>query len=145
MDGDPVYCIRHADWNADRAALRKVRYAVFVQEQGIPETLEWDASDAESFHLLAVNKEGQAIATARLLASGQIGRMAVLSEYRDHGIGSELLRQLLTVAKGRGLEEVFLHAQISAIPFYRRFGFRSEGPTFEEAGIPHQQMRLPVR
>jgi predicted GNAT family N-acyltransferase len=35
---------------------------------------------------------------------------------------------------------VQLHAQTQAIGFYRQFGFSESGPTFMEAGIPHQAM-----
>ena len=35
---------------------------------------------------------------------------------------------------------VLLHAQASAVPFYRRFGFAETGPHHEEAGIVHVTM-----
>jgi predicted GNAT family N-acyltransferase len=35
-----------------------------------------------------------------------------------------------------------LHAQASAVGFYRRSGWQLRGPVFEEAGIAHQEMVL---
>ncbi|HSQ06393.1 MAG TPA: GNAT family N-acetyltransferase, partial [Chromatiaceae bacterium] len=94
----PEFTIRQADWGTDREALRSVRLAVFVQEQGVPEELEWDSVDAGAVHLLGLSAEGTPIATARLLPTGQIGRMAVLPQWRGRGVGTALLREVLSLA-----------------------------------------------
>jgi predicted GNAT family N-acyltransferase len=36
---------------------------------------------------------------------------------------------------------VHLHAQTTAVDFYRRAGFLPHGAVFEEAGVQHQEMR----
>jgi predicted GNAT family N-acyltransferase len=38
--------------------------------------------------------------------------------------------------------EVYLNAQLRAIPFYERHGFRKEGEMFVEADIQHYKMVL---
>ena len=134
--------IRQADFIADFDKLKHIREAVFVQEQGVPLALEWDEHDAQAYHLLAFADEHTPVATARLLDSGRIGRMAVLREWRQCGIGTALLRQLLDEARTRGLTQVTLSAQVRAIPFYQRLGFVTSGATYEDAGIPHQDMKL---
>ncbi|MGB5831370.1 MAG: GNAT family N-acetyltransferase, partial [Thiohalocapsa sp.] len=116
--------------------------AVFVREQLVPEQLEWDGADGDAIHLVAESGPGVAIGTARLLASGQIGRMAVLSEWRDQGVGTRLLMELLKIASATRYPTPFMHAQTAAVPFYRALGFKAEGEVFEEAGIPHQRMVL---
>lgn len=118
---------------------------MFVTEQGVPEQLEWDGKDAQAVHLIAETASGMAIGTARLLAGGRIGRMAVLANYRGQGVGSALLKQVLRLARQQGLRTLSLHAQIQVVPFYRRFGFEVVGDSFEEAGITHQAMRLTVQ
>ncbi len=40
----------------------------------------------------------------------------------------------------QGFRQVLLHAQASAVGFYRRAGFTPRGTPFEEAGIEHQEM-----
>jgi predicted GNAT family N-acyltransferase len=132
--------LRRADWAQDQAALRKVRELVFIQEQRVPEALEWDGLDEGATHLLC-EVGGRAIATARMLTDGHIGRMAVLAEHRNLGIGSTMLMQLMEIARERGLCEVWLDAQVQAIPFYEKLGFNAEGETFMDAGIPHRRMR----
>jgi predicted GNAT family N-acyltransferase len=136
----PLYAIRIAHWPQDQALLRQVRSQVFVREQRVPETLEWDDMDNQALHLLALDEVESPIGTARLLPSGQIGRMAVLSPWRRRGIGSALLRRLLAEASQGDWPELFLNAQLSARRFYERQGFRAEGEVFEEAGIPHLRM-----
>lgn len=132
--------VRRADWERERDALQRIRAQVFVREQGVPESLEWDGLDSEAKHVIAETPEGEAIGTARLLPSGQIGRMAVLREHRGHGTGTRLLLSLLEIAGDCRQAPVYLNAQSTAIDFYRRLGFEAEGPEFDEAGIAHRRM-----
>ncbi len=134
------YRVRRAAWPADQAALRGLRERVFVREQGVPLELEWDGLDAEAIHLLAEDAAGRPVGTARVLASGQIGRMAVLAEFRGLGIGGSLLAAALEASRHSGLPRPWLNAQTSAQGFYERAGFRPQGETFTEAGIPHRKM-----
>jgi len=129
-------------WSNEQQNLQNIRKMVFVQEQGVPEHLEWEADDLVATHLLANHAAYGAVGCARLLASGQIGRMAVLAEYRKQGIGSALLKKAIIITKVMKYPDVFLHAQLSAMNFYQRFGFVAEGEEFQEAGIPHIVMRL---
>jgi predicted GNAT family N-acyltransferase len=130
------------EWNSHRDALRGLREKVFIIEQGVPRELEWDGEDERSHHFIALNEAGQALGCARLLPSGQIGRMAVLAEHRQHGIGMRLLVEAIEAAKRLGFARVMLHAQTHATTFYRKAGFEPVGEIFMEAGIPHQEMFL---
>ena len=129
------------DWRAAQAEAKRIRVTVFVEEQGVPAELEMDENDAASLHALAYT-DGRAIGTGRLLPDGHIGRMAVLKEWRGRGAGRSLLRRLIDAARQRGHREVALSAQVHALEFYRAEGFEPEGAIYEEAGIPHQAMRL---
>jgi hypothetical protein len=92
--------------------------------------------------VLARDAAGAPIGTGRLAPDRRIGRMAVLREWRDHGVGDALLMTLLQAARDQGLHAVSLHAQAPALDFYLRHGFRPRGPRFLEAGIEHQDMVL---
>jgi len=132
-----------ATWQAAKAQLRSVRSAVFIQEQNVPENLEWDGEDARAMHALACDAQGRAIGTARLLLHGDrahIGRMAVLKAWRRRGVGTALLECLLTEAQRHGASSALLNAQTYAAPFYARAGFTREGVEFLDAGIPHYRM-----
>ncbi len=139
MESEQAYFVRRADWGVDRVALRAVRDLVFVEEQGVPLALEHDDEDATAFHLLAEDRDGSTIGTGRLLATGQIGRMAVVPRWRNRGVGRALLSALLAEAEARGIAP-FLNAQHTAVRFYAGFGFEATGPEFLEAGIRHRRM-----
>lgn len=136
--------IRSAHWTRDHVTLAEIRRRVFIEEQGVPEALEWDDEDDLAQHWLAL-VDGQPVGTARMLPSGHIGRMAVLIRARGQGVGSALLQQSIAHARAKQLREVYLHAQTHALAFYERHGFIAEGPEFIDAGIPHRTMRLILR
>ena len=144
--GEPVLDLQLGTWDQLGRQAQPIRQAVFVDEQGIPADLEYDAADASAVHAVAVNRLGRAVATGRLLehAPGvsKIGRMAVIRALRGGGAGAAVLQALLDAARTRGDREVILHAQASAVGFYARRGFRTVGGPFEEAGIAHQAMAL---
>jgi predicted GNAT family N-acyltransferase len=130
-------------WSTDRPQLRQVRREVFILEQSVPEELEWDDEDPVSVHVLAtLNREP--VGTGRLTPAGKIGRVAVVRKCRGMGLGQRIMKLLLHEARHRGLTEVRLSAQLSAMPFYEKLGFRAEGEVFDEAGIPHRNMRMPL-
>ncbi len=128
-------------WEEARPLAYPIRLAVFVHEQKVPEELELDDDDPTAWHAV-VFKDGQAIATGRLLRNGKIGRLAILREYRGLGLGSELLKTLVSYGRQEGIKQFFLHAQTSAIGFYERLGFKAIAPVFNEAGIDHIKMVL---
>jgi len=136
-----AFTISETDWGRDAARLGVVRRAVFIDEQGVPEAMEWDEHDAVSAHWLALAADGSPIGCARLLPDGHIGRMAVLPDWRRRGVGRGLLAAVLHVAQARGHRTLRLSAQTHAASFYARAGFAAMGPEYEEAGIPHVAMQ----
>jgi predicted GNAT family N-acyltransferase len=137
-----LFVVRPVNWIASREKLRAVRRAVFIEEQNVPEELEWDEADERAYHVLATSAEGDAIGTGRLKLDGQIGRMAVAREWRGRGVGAAILQALLELARKEGCSAVRLHAQNHAVRFYAKFGFAPVGGEFEEAGIRHRAMEL---
>ncbi len=146
--GESMADLQSGDWSEWGALISPLRAAVFVEEQGIDASLEWDSSDATAVHAVACNRLGQAVATGRLLhhAPGvaRIGRMAVARPLRGSQLGRSVLQALERTAQGRGDTEVVLHAQCSAEDFYTRNGYVAQGSVFEEAGIRHIAMRKPL-
>ena len=60
--------ISFVNWDEAQSALRHIRQTVFVEEQQVPEDLEWDSDDKVAVHLLG--KEGnRAVACARLTSA----------------------------------------------------------------------------
>jgi predicted GNAT family N-acyltransferase len=136
----PAFRVRVADWERDEAPLRRIRHDVFVREQGVPETLEWDGRDAACRHVVANDEKGAVIGCGRLLSDGSIGRLAVERTWRGRGVGSAILSRLVDIARNAGCERVVLNARTDAGAFYARRGFAVAGPEFTEAGIRHRKM-----
>ena len=132
--------IRQVTWNDASETLCAIRFEVFVEEQSVPIDEELDGMDDVSTHFLATI-DGKAVGVARLMPSGQIGRMAVLASHRKHGIGALLLKAAVKEALENGHSEPFLHAQTHALSFYAANGFEAFGELFLDAGIEHRAMR----
>jgi len=127
--------------DSNNSELRTIRHRVFIDEQRVPEALEWDKHDASASHFLLC-LDTMPVACARLKTDGQVGRMAVLKGYRGQGYGSMLLEHILQTARTAGFRKLYLHAQTSAISFYEKHGFSAHGSEFMDAGIPHREMMI---
>jgi len=135
--------IQLAIWPEDKKVLSLIRRQVFIEEQKVPEEMEWDEFDVSSIHCIA-SVNGKAVGTGRLMNNGQIGRMAVLKNYRGNGIGAAVLMFLINQHRSHTNIPITIHAQTHAIDFYKHFGFVINGDEFDEAGIPHCEMILEV-
>jgi len=122
----------------------EVRRQVFVDEQGISEHLEFDGHDKEALHIVAKDRE-KVIGTARVIfiasSKAKIERMAIQKAFRGRGIGREIITFLIKNLRNKQVEQVVLHAQCSAIPFYKLCDFEESGSPFMEAGIKHVKMQ----
>ncbi|MGW2439561.1 GNAT family N-acetyltransferase [Streptomyces goshikiensis] len=148
-----AFTVRVAAGEADRAACFAVRTEVFVIEQSVPESIEYDADDAVAVHVLAEGPDGAPLGTGRLLYGpealaktgspevGSLGRLAVTKAARGLGVGVALVRAIEAEAGRLGLAAVDLGAQTHALGFYERLGYEAYGPEFQDAGIPHRSMR----
>ncbi len=136
--------VEPADFVADFDDLRSIREAVFVVEQQIPQSIEFDTIDPSCHHFIARDANHNPIGTARLSPDQKIGRMAVLPDWRNKGVGKALLITAIDKARKLGWTEVSLNAQVAATGFYEKAGFVKQGQLFNEANIPHQLMFLAI-
>ncbi len=138
----PDYRIEPADYKVDFADLRAVRDSVFIIEQHIPADLEQDDKDPHSHHVIARDNHHHPVGTGRLTPEGQIGRIAVLHQWRNQGVGQSLLRALIERAQKQGLAKIILDAPPTATGFFQKFGFISEGEVFSVAGNELRRMNM---
>ena len=119
--------------------IRRIRNAVFTLEQKVPEDIDFDGKDPQAVHVLV--KDGDRyVGTGRMLKDGHIGRLAVLGEQRGKGFGAEAVRALIGEAERKGIKRVFLGAQMHAVDFYKKLGFKEYGLPFMEANMEHIHM-----
>jgi predicted GNAT family N-acyltransferase len=131
-------------WIDGLSQLKNIREKVFIQEQKVTPQLEWDGMDEKAIHFLVFNDKA-AIGCARAIVIKdhmQLGRMAVLKEYRGQGIGSALIEKAMTTAKLNQLSAIYISAQCHAIDFYKKFGFEVTSDIYFDAEIPHRDMTL---
>ena len=136
--------IEIAKWIDDHTQLKNIREKVFIQEQKVTPQLEWDGMDEKAIHFLVFNDKA-AIGCARAIVIKdhmQLGRMAVLKEYRGQGIGGALIEKAMTIAKLNQLSAIYISAQCHAIDFYKKFGFEVKSDIYLDAEIPHRDMTL---
>ena len=120
-----------------------VRRKVFVEEQGVPLSLELDELDNTSSHFVVYN-ENVPIGAGRIRESnagiGKVERVCILPEFRGKHLGKSIMQSLEDHAAVQNFEKVVLNAQSQAIPFYERIGYVITSPEFMDADIPHRTM-----
>ena len=151
--------IEIADYREKIEAIEYIRTQVFQKEQGVAAELEFDGKDNDATHLLAY-VENKAIGTLRIrnidvknintsieydgtslpTFSVKIERLAVLSNYRNQGIGTKLMMTALNTIDRKNNCQVIVHAQEYISEMYEKLGFVRVGETFTEANIPHIKM-----
>ena len=122
----------------------KVRCRIFVVEQECPYQ-DVDGIDESAVHLFYRDADGIAAYLRMFPRPGeentvQIGR--VLTVKRGVGLGAKLMREALRASRELypGCS-MYLEAQVQAIGFYEKAGFRVTSDEFDEDGIPHVEMR----
>jgi len=123
----------------------RLRWTVFVEEQGVRPSEELDAHDRSgAVHALALLDgvpcgAGRVIFPAPGLAT--IESMAVALEARGEGVGRALLAFLESEALRGGAAKLTLWAQVRARAFYEKAGYAAAGAEFDDGtGIPHVAM-----
>lgn len=141
------FTYKFANSNNELNGAFAVRKKVFVEEQGIPEELEWDEHDKEALHIVAKDAN-KVIGTARILFldanQAKLERMAVLKRFRHKGVGRGITSFVNEELRKRNVNEIFLHAQYRVVDFYKSCGFEEVGTTFCEAGIEHIKMHRQI-
>ncbi|MFC6175365.1 GNAT family N-acetyltransferase [Companilactobacillus huachuanensis] len=123
----------------------KIRKAVFVKEQGVPQNLEIDDSENKCTYF-NIYLNHQAVATARFSPTEDNGvhiqRVAVLKDFRQQQLGSELIEIIIKYARENNYSYAILGAQNHAQEFYKKLGFDVVGEQYTEVGIQHHDMKL---
>ncbi|SMG48033.1 Predicted N-acyltransferase, GNAT family [Marivirga sericea] len=123
-----------------------IREEVFVKEQKVAPEEEYDEFEEVATHFIAVDEEGVPCGTARwrFTQNGmKLERFAVLKSHRGKGVGQALVKEVIdNIAlnpESRG-KKMYMHAQLTAVNLYDRFGFQKIGDQFEECNIMHYHM-----
>lgn len=103
-----------------------------------------DNVEAASMHMVCVIRN-KVLGTGRLTLlkdKGVISQMAVDENAKNKGIGSKILKSLIEKCEKEKIQTIQLSARETAIDFYHKFGFRTQGGKYpsKKTGILHQLM-----
>lgn len=122
----------------------QLRTEIFVLEQQCLYQ-DMDGMDQKAYHFMIFDKANTLIAYSRLFPPGiaykeaAIGR--IITKTHGLGLGNILLKKSIDqVSLIFGKANIRIGAQCYAIPFYEKFGFKTEGDTYLEDNIPHIEM-----
>lgn len=123
----------------------RLRVDVFVVEQHCPYP-ELDGADVGAMHVVGRNASGDVLAYARILSPARdgmphVGRVVVDASVRRHGIGRQLMLEVLRVIHRQypGSPSA-LAAQAHLQGFYASLGYKASGKQYDLDGIPHIDM-----
>lgn len=128
----------------NRTEADHIRQQVFLDEQQFSQ--EFDDSD-DDFHYITVYHDNKCVGCVRYLINQDkaiLGRLAVLKEYRNKGLGRSLVLKCEQEIKKHLVNEIHLHAQETKIAFYKKLGYEAYGPFEMDEYMPHQWMRKEV-
>ena len=142
-----MIAVRHITDPDEQEVAFRIRREVFVDEQRVPAEAEYDQYEAAARHFLArAGDEPVGTARWRFTDKGvKLERFAVRKPHRGRQVGSALVEAVLADVRQHPQyhgQPIYLHAQLTAMPLYAKYGFRPVGDRFVECDIEHYQMEL---
>lgn len=138
-----MFHVTIAKTDRERLDAFSIREKVFVEEQGVPLSLELDEYDKTATHFVVYTNDTP-IAAGRLReieeGIGKVERVCVLAEYRGRHLGNLIMHALEKHATTSDFKKINLNAQSYAVPFYEKLGYVITSPEFMDADIPHRAM-----
>jgi N-acetylglutamate synthase-like GNAT family acetyltransferase len=121
-----------------------LRYKILREPLGLDFTEEQLAAEYADFHLAAYDDawilRGCLVLTPQNEKVLKMRQVAVDSIVQSKGIGSLLVKASEVYARAKGYDTMELNARDTAVEFYQKLGYNTEGPMFEEVTIPHFKM-----
>jgi putative N-acetyltransferase (TIGR04045 family) len=133
---------------AEAEAHYAIRRHVFVVEQQLFDGDDRDEHDDDPATLHVLGFAGRVPGgTVRLYPIAQPGRwkgdrLAVLPEYRRHGLGAPLVRYAVSTAGQLGGHQMIAYIQLPNVRFFRALGWAPVGEPAPYVGVMHQQMAI---
>ena len=130
--------LKEAITERELADSKEIRRKVFVEEQGVDESVVFSDSDVESMYVIMYDG-AKPVATGSLKFEKErwmIRSLAVVKEERKTGLGDFLMRYLIRRAFELGASETYLFASAELCGFYSKLGFERTNETCENKDSP---------
>ncbi len=125
-------------------AILKMRMEIFMLEQHSL-YLDLDGKDQQATHIFGVPEHHtEPVCYGRVTtenSTAYIRRICVRKVFREKGLGTLLMNQLLYHIDTLDIDTIELDAQIHLQNFYGKYGFYTIGQPYDDAGILHVMMR----
>ncbi|RPK03203.1 hypothetical protein BSBH6_02673 [Bacillus subtilis] len=137
--------IKRITTETDLHVAKDIRKTVFIEEQQVSESDEFDQFDTlneQCQHVLVYHKN-LPVGTGRVRIvdqTGKLERICILKPYRKFGLGKVIISGLENIMKEKGISAFKLHGQTQAAGFYKKLGYQITSQEFMEDGIPHVLM-----
>ena len=139
-----VQLIRYDSREFRQAA--RLRYKLFFAEHNLPWNIVHDRDRSNYFHAAILIRD-EVVAYGQLVPHDdrvyRVCQMVVAPEYQGQKLGSKILLFLIDTAKQEGAIALTLNARLTAVGFYQKFGFQTQGIQFPSSttGVPHITMK----
>ena len=145
--GVEAECVMVTPFSDEWHQARALCYALFYEMHGLPWEVMDDGMDHNAFQVCV--KTGD-----RVIASGRMTKldnnrydvtgMVVAPTLQHQGFGSIIMNRLIEIGKQQHAVGLTLKARTTAVHFYSKFGFVSQGDIFPSTitGVPHIRMTL---
>lgn len=70
----------------------------------------------------------------------RLRKFATLTEYQGRGIGSYVLKHIMSELKGLGVRSLWCDARATAVTFYEQLGFEISGSEFNKSSLSYYKM-----
>ncbi|MGC8658231.1 MAG: MSMEG_0568 family radical SAM protein [Desulfomonilaceae bacterium] len=123
----------------------EIRNEVFVKEQKLFDSSDFDENDPRSIHIIAEYND-EIIGVVRVFQEAEGsnkwvgGRLAVRKSRRAYRAGAHLVREAMRYVKKQGCTSFTAHIQERNVRFFALLGWKSVGPVKIYKGKPHQVM-----
>ncbi len=122
----------------------KLRYKILREPLDLDFTEEQLSAEYADFHLAAYDDawilRGCLVLTPKEEKVLKMRQVAVDNAVQSKGIGSLLVKASEVYARAKGFDTMELNARETAVAFYQKLGYNTEGVLFEEVSIPHFRM-----
>ena len=122
----------------------RLRYKILRAPLNLDFSAEELAKEYMDIHLAAYDDawilRGCLVLTPKSEKVIKMRQVVVDFDKQKQGIGQAMVKKSEVVAQNRGFESMELNARDTAVPFYEKLGYHTEGAMFEEVSIAHFKM-----
>lgn len=105
-----------------------VRIHAMMKKYGFGLRTEFDENDTPDTKYIVITDNDFPVATCRILendgVTAAIGRVVVLEEYRNRGLGSKAVTEAECWLREMGFSSVYVNSRTVAVGFYEKLGYK---------------------